>query len=77
MSEDTRGPDIDGDEDDIDGCDVEFHEAEVTPDEELPVAVGGVAIADEGDDADGCDVDFDDMDATLDEELPAAEGGVA
>ena len=65
------------DEEDIDGCDVDFRDAEVTPDEELPVAVGGVRIADEMEDADGCDVDFDDTDATPDDELPAAEGGVA
>ena len=77
MVEDVVAPDIDGDEDDVDGCDVEFHDSETTPDEDLPIAVGGVAIAGEGDDIDGCDVDFDDLDATPDENLPAAEGGVA
>ena len=70
-------PNIDGDEDDIDGCDVEFHDSDATPDDELPTAIGGVAISGEGDEIDGCDVDFDDLDATADEDLPAATGGVA
>lgn len=70
-------PNIDADEDDIDGCGIEFHDSDATPDQELPMAVGGVQIVGEGDDVDGCDVDFDDMDATADEDLPAAEGGVA
>ena len=71
------GPNINADEDDIDCCDIEFHDSDATPDDDLPMAVGGVEIAGEGDDADGCDVDFDDMDATADEELPAATGGVS
>jgi hypothetical protein len=29
---------------DIDGCDLEFHESEATPDAELPEARGGVEI---------------------------------
>lgn len=70
-------PNIDADEDDIDGCDVEFHDSDATPDQDLPMAVGGVEISGEGDEVDGCDVDFDDMDATADEDLPAATGGVA
>ncbi|MEA3276445.1 MAG: hypothetical protein U9Q81_14385 [Pseudomonadota bacterium] len=77
MTADTGIADIDGDEDEIDGCDIEFHDAESTRDDELPMAVGGLEFRDEEDDADGCDVDFDDIDATLDEDLPAAEGGVA
>lgn len=62
--------------DEPDGCDVDFLEVDATPDEKLPVAVGGVKMASEGEDVDGCDVDFND-DATPDEELPAAAGGVA
>lgn len=31
-------------EDHIDGCDFEFHESEATPDSELPMARGGVAV---------------------------------
>lgn len=61
----------------VDGCDVEFLDADATPDEELPAAVGGVKIANEGVDSDGCDVDFDELEATPDEALPVAEGGVA
>ncbi len=70
-------PNIDADEDDIDGCDVEFHDSDAIPDEDLPMAVGGVEISGEGDEVDGCDVLVDDLDATADEELPAATGGVA
>jgi len=77
MIENAAAPDIGGDEDDIDGCDVEFHDSDATPDEDLPVAIGGVKIAGEGDDIDGCDVHIDDLDATPDEKLPAAKGGVA
>ena len=64
-------------DDDVDGCDVEIDASDSTPDDELPGALGGVAVAGEGDEADGCDVDIDDMDATADEDLPAAAGGVA
>ncbi len=56
MTDKVVAIDIDGDEDGIDGCDVEFHDAEATPDEALPMAVGGIAIEDEGDDTCGCDV---------------------
>ena len=77
MTEDTVVTANDGDEDQIDGCDVELQDAEITPDEELPAALGGVEISGEGHDVDGCDVDFDDQDVTPDEELPAAAGGVA
>lgn len=30
-------------DDELDGCDVEISEADATPDEDLPVAEGGVA----------------------------------
>jgi hypothetical protein len=63
--------------DEPDGCDVDFLEVDATPDEKLPVAVGGVKIASEGEDVDGCDVDSSQSDTTLDEELPSAAGGVA
>ena len=73
----------DGDEDDVDGCDVEFQDSDATPDAELPPASGGVvaaaapeAPADE-DGIDGCDVEFGDTDTTRDEDLPVAIGGVA
>ena len=29
----------------VDGCDLEFHESDATPDHELPPARGGVAVA--------------------------------
>lgn len=64
-------------DDHLDGCDVEIAAADATPDDALPAAVGGVAIAGEGEEVDGCDVDIDDADATADEDLPAATGGVA
>jgi hypothetical protein len=72
----------DGGEDDVDGCDVEFQDGDVTPDAELPPASGGVvapvleAQADE-DGIDGCDIEFGDGDVTRDEDLPVAVGGVA
>ena len=31
------------DEDNVDGCDVDFNVTDVTPDEDLPVATGGIA----------------------------------
>ena len=77
MVDDVTPPRPEDDEDDIDGCDVEIPDSDATPDEALPLAVGGVAIAGEGDEIDGCDVEIDDMDATPDEDLPAAEGGIA
>jgi len=39
MAEDKENPNT---EDDIDGCECEFTEAEATPDEDLPAATGGV-----------------------------------
>ena len=66
-----------GEEQDFDGCDIDFNDAEATPDEELPMTVGGIGFEDEGDDACGCDVEIDDLDATPDDELPITEGGVA
>lgn len=77
MIEDPVPPDTDEEDDDIDGCDVEFSDNDATPDEDLPLAIGGVEIAGKGDDIDGCDVHFDDFDATPDDALPAAKGGVA
>lgn len=77
MMQESFVPEPDDDDDAIDGCDVEFDDAEATPDEELPAAEGGVMTTDEDDDMDGCDVEFGDEDATSDEELPTASGGVA
>ena len=68
-------------EDDIDACDVDFTKGELTLDEHLPEAAGGVhdpspSAANE-DDVDACDVDFTKGDLTADEDLPASAGGVA
>ena len=64
-------------EDDIDGCDINFNEEDATADEDLPPAEGGVEDGNENeDDIDGCDIDFSEEDATADEDLPPAEGGV-
>jgi hypothetical protein len=73
---------VGGDEDAVDGCDVEFQDSDATPDAELPPAAGGVVAATpeaqaEEDGIDGCDVEFGDTEATRDEDLPVAVGGVA
>ncbi len=39
-----RAPEMPHTDDHIDGCDVEFTEAEATPDEDLPPARGGVEV---------------------------------
>ncbi|GAB5468285.1 MAG: hypothetical protein Kilf2KO_13150 [Rhodospirillales bacterium] len=65
------------DEDEVDGCDLDFHEGESTTDEDLPAAAGAVALEGSGDEVDGCGLEFDDSDAVTDEDLPPAEGGVA
>lgn len=66
------------DADDLDGCEIDFKKEKPTLDEELPVVLGGVAMAiEDNEDLDGCEFDFSAMDPTLDEELPATEGGVA
>ena len=67
-------------EDDIDACDVDFTKGDLTMDEDLPAAAGGVhqrSGAGDEDDIDACDVDFTAGDLTSDEDLPAAAGGVA
>ena len=74
--------DVHGDEDDVDGCDVEFQDSDATLDTELPPATGGVTVVvpvlqDGEDDLDGCDLEFDDDNPTRDEDLPEAIGGVA
>ena len=82
MANREGAPAMDGDEEEIDscGCDVEFHDSEATPDEELPPATGGVEAGfEEGADdeeVDGCDLDFAEVDLTPDEELPVAVGGM-
>jgi len=72
------------DKDDLDGCicDIKITNEEVTPDEELPVAWGGVEAAENGDPHDdrdeadcGCGAPVGDM--TLDEDLPITSGGIA
>ncbi len=69
------------DEGEVDACDLDFTEADATPDAGLPAAAGGVerhtddqSITDE---VDGCDLDFNQTTATGDEGLPVAVGGVA
>jgi hypothetical protein len=68
-------------EDEIDACDVDFATGDLTPDEHLPEAAGGVHEPTPGggneDDVDACDVDFTRGDLTADEDLPASAGGVA
>lgn len=65
-------------------CDIEIADHEITPDENLPQAVGGVEAAgvlddDDAEDSeiDGCDLDFESAEPTADEYLPTAAGGVA
>ncbi len=72
----ARAPVSPDHEDHLCGCDVPFTASEATADDDLPAAVGGIALAGTGDEIDGCDVDFDSADATPDEDLPAATGGV-
>lgn len=43
MSTEAEIPDPEDTEDNIDGCDCPIEEADSTPDENLPAAVGGVA----------------------------------
>ncbi len=74
-----RDPAVHEDEDDAEGCSLDFREDE-TPDWDLPAAAGGVELAqhdDPDDDTDGCELDFGNSDPTTDEELPVAIGGVA
>ena len=70
-----------GDEDEIDGCSIDFLDSDPTVDEELPASAGGVEIVespdDNSEDVCGCDLEFNDDDITTDEQLPAAIGGVA
>jgi hypothetical protein len=82
------GPDTslaaDQDDDDTDGCvcGMDHLDEDVTSDEELPNASGGVETDDEEqpdadeDDIDACELDFTIDDQTTDEELPVAIGGI-
>ena len=72
----AKPSEIDDEEEHLCGCDLEFNAKDATSDEDLPRAVGGIAISGEGDEIDGCDLDFDSADATSDADLPAATGGV-
>src|SRR2546426_643173 len=47
MAQDAAPPDTHSDEDDVDGCGLEFHDDDATRDEELPAAAGGVEAADQ------------------------------
>ena len=75
---DKKGSD-DRDDDEFDACvtDVELREDEISSDEDLPGAEGGVELVASAEDVevDGCDVEFNEADATGDEDLPAATGG--
>jgi hypothetical protein len=79
-SPDVVAPADDGE---VDGCasGADIGAADITPDEQLPAASGGVAAlpqpdADE-DHADGCAPAVDAAGVTTDHELPAAAGGGA
>ena len=61
-------------EDDIDGCDIDFTAEEQTEDGDLPETSGGVGSVE--DELDGCDIDFAAEVETADEELPPSTGGV-
>lgn len=68
---------------DADGCGLGPRKAELTPDQELPIANGGVvparpshAGAVDEDDRDGCGTGSELDVFTTDEELPVAAGGV-
>ena len=43
MANVTKETEIEDTEDDMDGCDCSIDDADATPDEDLPAAVGGVA----------------------------------
>jgi len=69
-------------EENVDGClcGIAIDQSDLTPDEILPMAIGGVAIPlDRGDDADAdaAELEIDEIEATRDEELPPTIGGVA
>jgi hypothetical protein len=68
-------------EDGIDACDVDFRKGDLTRDEDLPPAAGGVVVLHGGtafeDDVDACDVDFTQGELTPDDGLPPSAGGVA
>jgi len=82
MPADGDAPSVPDDDEDADDCicGTEHLEDEVTSDEELPPASGGIETAEEEqqrneDDVDGCELDFTAAEQTDDEELPAAVGG--
>jgi hypothetical protein len=71
------------DEENVDGClcGTEHLEDELTSDEELHPATGGIASPPEEfleneDDIDGCELDFTTAEQTNDEELPVSVGGI-
>jgi hypothetical protein len=74
---------VPSDDEDTDGClcGLEHSDDDVTLDEELPIASGGVEVEKQElsgrdeDDLDGCKLDFTAGDQTTDEELPVATGG--
>ncbi len=61
-------------DEDIDGCDIDFTAEEQTNDADLPEASGGVGGADE--ELDGCDINFAAEVEAADEDLPLSTGGV-
>jgi hypothetical protein len=84
MSIENEAPTVAGeDEEGVDSCicGMEHLEDEVTSDEELPPATGGVTTSAEEfleneDDIDGCELDFTTAEQTKDEELPVSVGGM-
>jgi hypothetical protein len=82
-ADDGVPPDV-GEDHDEDSCvcGLEHVDDEVTADEELPSAAGGIAQAvteeaqENEDDVDGCEIDFLVAEQTDDEELPPAAGGI-
>jgi len=83
MPADGDAPTLPDDDEDADHCicGMEHLEDEVTSDEELPPASGGIETDEDEhqeneDDLDGCELDFTAAEQTGDEELPAAVGGI-
>lgn len=76
-------PAFDQDDEDTDSClcGMAHVDDDVTPDQELPDACGGIEIEDgkepddDEDDVDGCALDFSADDLTTDAELPVTVGG--
>lgn len=62
-------------EEELDGCDIDFTVESQTDDADLPETYGGVGSVDK--ELDGCDIDFTAEAQTDDADLPETYGGVA